>query len=236
MRYVCMAILAAVLVPIYNASAEVPVQQVMIDSKFVEVDTIATKELGWYFAVDAGMAIHNDSDVKVKAPGFSESATLSYDNSLFFGGALGYDFGDSELSCGGFPLRTELGFTYTRFDWKTWREGGINYDESDNHTSFLNLMLNGYWDINTGTSFTPFLMGGAGITRANIEHLDKDYDDTVFAGQAGAGISYQISETQSAALTYRYFVSQDIEFKDDGDTTEIENNQQYIGVGLWAKF
>ena len=173
---------------------------------------------------------------KYKGSGGSGSAELSYDNSYLIEGALGYTFSEAHRGCVAFPTRLELGISYYMYDWDKWREGGISFDESKNSTSYWNFMFNGYWDFNNRSRFTPFLIGGLGFTRAEIDHQNNDYDDTVFAGQAGAGVSFELSEKIVLNATYRYHISGDIEFKDNVDTTEIENQQHHLIVGARIQF
>lgn len=74
------------------------------------------------------------------------------------------------------------------------------------------VMINGYWDINTGTKFVPYI--GAGIGYANIREkafvsnqyateTAKDKEDNL-AWQLSAGVSYEITADLDAELGYRY--------------------------------
>lgn len=74
------------------------------------------------------------------------------------------------------------------------------------------VMINGYWDINTGTKIVPYV--GAGIGYANIREkafvsnqyateTAKDHEDNL-AWQLSAGVSYEITADLDAELGYRY--------------------------------
>jgi opacity protein-like surface antigen len=78
-------------------------------------------------------------------------------------------------------MRNELGIYYGMTDWDTWTEGGMSYDESNNSFNFITVMANSYWDIENETQFTPFLLGGVGFSRVEIDHQNNSYDDTVLA-------------------------------------------------------
>lgn len=74
------------------------------------------------------------------------------------------------------------------------------------------VMLNAYWDINTGTKFVPYV--GAGVGYANIRETAyvsnqyatetaKDHEDNL-AWQVSAGVSYEVTEDLDAELGWRY--------------------------------
>jgi len=191
---------------------------------------------GPYISLRGGAVVPGDSDVKYSGSGGSGNATLSYKSGYILEGAFGYSFGDAVMSCAGFPSRLEIALGYAMFDWDTWTEAGIAYDESRNSTSFLNVMLNGYWDFENQSRFTPFALAGLGFTRAAFDHNNNSYTDTVFAGQLGIGVSWALSSMFSIDATYRYFLSQDIEFTDAIDTTKIENQQHQFLLGGNLRF
>ena len=126
--------------------------------------------------------------------------------------------------------------SYYMYDWNTWTENGMDYDQSDSSTSFLNFMLNGYWDFQNRSNVTPFLTGGLGFSRAEIDDQNNKHDDTVFAGQVGAGASYDFSTRLSLDLTYRLHITQDLEVSDNFGKTEIENVQNQFLLGARYKF
>lgn len=74
------------------------------------------------------------------------------------------------------------------------------------------VMVNAYWDINTGTKFIPYV--GVGIGYANIREkayvsnqydtqTAKDHEDNL-AWQVSAGVSYEITADLDAEFGWRY--------------------------------
>ena len=74
------------------------------------------------------------------------------------------------------------------------------------------VMVNAYWDINTGTKIVPYI--GAGIGYANIREkayvsnqydtqTAKDHKDNL-AWQLSAGVSYEVTHDLDAELGWRY--------------------------------
>jgi len=71
------------------------------------------------------------------------------------------------------------------------------------------LQANVYWDIDTGTAFRPFIGGGMGISFIHASYKPENgssYSDTTtgFAWNAGAGVAYDINETVTVDLAYRF--------------------------------
>ena len=96
------------------------------------------------------------------------------------------------------------------------------------------LFLNAYYDIDTGTKFTPYVGGGIGyaklkgsISNGGVK-LASD-SDTNFAWQLGAGIAYAVNKNISVDFGYRYTDMGDLtaniypteKFKIDVDSHEL---------------
>ena len=70
------------------------------------------------------------------------------------------------------------------------------------------VMLNAYYDIDTGTKLTPYV--GAGIGMARLKGSIKGDDanasksKTTFAWQVGAGVSYAMTDNLALDAGYRY--------------------------------
>jgi outer membrane immunogenic protein len=126
-----------------------------------------------------------------------------------FGGSIGYNFADM-----GLPVRAEVeylhheGFKYSATNSTT----GVFNNKVDNiHTVFANF----YYDIKTGTAFTPYVGAGLGVA-----WLDQKYSSTFtgwtaatdngsksftnFAWNLGAGVGYSVTDNIILDLGYRY--------------------------------
>lgn len=104
-------------------------------------------------------------------------------------------------------------------------------------------MLNGYYDMPTGTKFTPFVMVGVGFSKNKIgssvevdeynefityrEGWEKG-DSTEFAYSFGAGFSYQVSDNLNFDMAYRYVDLGSAEIKAFDERTSIrEADKEY---------
>ncbi|MCL2763616.1 MAG: porin family protein, partial [Treponema sp.] len=125
-----------------------------------------------------------------------------------FGGSLaaGYDF-SKKLNI---PLRGELEYTVFTKAEAEGEKWGSRYEQSNN---IQTLFANVYYDINTGTKFTPYV--GAGMGAGFIR--TKGYGDwgwatfdtgsktvTNFAWNVGLGLGYQITNNVTLDVGYRF--------------------------------
>lgn len=94
------------------------------------------------------------------------------------------------------------------------------------------LMINGYYDIDTGSKLTPYV--GAGIGYAKIKgkasSLEVSYseDGNNFAWQVGAGVGYALNDKVSLDAGYRYVDYGD--FTKDGLKWESSAHELYVGA------
>ncbi len=85
-------------------------------------------------------------------------------------------------------------------------------------------MANVYLDFVNSSPVTPFLTAGIGM--AEVTLFDY-YDDTVFAYQVGAGLTFAINPHMSIDLKYRYFATEDLDF--EGIEAEFASHNVYCG-------
>ena len=109
---------------------------------------------------------------------------------------------------------------------------GVNVGEGVLKMKTQSLFLNGYFDINTNTKFTPYISAGVGYTKMKgelkVAGLKGDTDDNTFSWQMGAGIGYALNDNVSAEIGYRYVDYGD--FTDDGDKLEATAHEVLVGV------
>lgn len=184
---------------------------------------------GLYLGANIGVAMLSDSDVA--DPGLEGiPVELSYDTGWKIGAALGY-----RLS----SFRVEGEISYQENDIDQTKIMGIDL-ESRGDVSGVAFLVNGYYDFNNATAFTPYISAGLGY--ANVEVNDYNVvgsgvpglsdDDSVFAYQFGAGVGYAVNEKVIIDLKYRYFATSDPEF----DTTEVEVASHDIILGMRYNF
>lgn len=133
-----------------------------------------------------------------------------------FGGALalGYDF-EKKF---GLPIRAELeyaAFTEAEAERTMYRTDGR--EKLKQTHNIQTLFVNAYWDISTGTRFTPYLGAGVGLSfiksklKANGYELSYSWSDstgskreTNFAWNLAAGLGWDITQSWSVEAGYRF--------------------------------
>lgn len=105
------------------------------------------------------------------------------------------------------------------------------------------LMANVFYDFSTGGPFTPYLGGGLGVARVEVDYSPSGVgiindDDTVIAYQAVAGATYALNDRTELFAQARYRGTDDVETSVDlfDATLEIENRAVVAEAGLRFRF
>lgn len=160
----------------------------------------------WYMAFGLGPAFLNDQDT-VQA---GITITSEFDTGAAFFASLGRSF-DNFRAEGEFYIATNQVTAMTG--------NGITIS-TDGDFSTAGLMLNGYYDIPTGSNWRPYVGGGIGFANLSYNEVTLmgipavNDDDYVFAYQGKAGIAYSFSSPWDATIGYRYLGTSDADFVD----------------------
>jgi opacity protein-like surface antigen len=167
---------------------------------------------GWYLGVGLGAAWPTDTGVRTR--NLDNRGFENVNGDLSFGGgfsgdlAVGYDFG---------AIRTELSYVYTRASVNdvSFSVNGNDYNLSSSGVINKNdIFASGYWDISTGSRWTPYIGGGIGYTNLSTPRIKVSRDgDSVSTGtanrglfgwQAKLGVSYGVSNASDVYLEGTY--------------------------------
>lgn len=113
---------------------------------------------------------------------------------------------------------------------------------SDGEVTALAAMANLYYDFDFGFPVTPFVGGGIGFANVDVKanilgEQFIDDDDTVFAYQGTAGLTYDINGSFMLSLAYQYFRTGDVELTNtDGEPGEAEYESHNVYLGLRYAF
>lgn len=190
-----------------------------------------------------------------------DPSKLSFDsqNKVVIGGGVGIGYNFKPKFA--IPIRTELTFTI---------RGNLDKDTNARHVSYVDddglqssddyylhiktrmntLMVNTYYDFDTGTNFTPYISLGVGmaflkyertglVAGGDNEDADKDSKSkTRFAYAAGVGTSYKISENWSADVVARYTYGGKINVRtvDNSAKSELKLSTTDFMVGVRYSF
>jgi opacity protein-like surface antigen len=173
-----------------------------------------------YLGFRGGASLLQDSDMTIEIPGVGQiPAELEFDPGWLAGVAAGFEF-DS-----GFAVEGEFTFRQNGVDQERLLGGIIPID------GFIRsyaLMANGYYRLDTGTIFTPYVGAGAGgaLLSIDADSVGGNFRDSdfAFAYQAMGGVAADITPRVSAGLEYRYFATAGQEFTDSagGGTVTVD--------------
>ena len=165
-----------------------------------------------YVKAAAGLNVMEESD----ADGTSNNAAIETDFGWIANGGLGLDLKN------GFRLEGEVLYSQNKTSQITGTANGtaVNSGQGEGDVSLLGFMANIAYDFNTPYAVTPFIFGGAGVANISLNGVgaagSQTYDssDTVFAMQAGAGLSTDLTDRTSVDLSYRYLETLDAQMSD----------------------
>ena len=161
---------------------------------------------GLYISGHIGASWLSNADFNRNDSGIRLSSEVEFDTGLHLGSAVGYDFGKIRVE-------GEFGYRSHEFDKMTdivLNGSPLSDRDADGDVDTFIFLINGFYDIDTGTKLTPYLGGGIGFAAFDIKDLfvpgivRGDQDDTVFAYQLAGGIAYEITEKIFADLSYRF--------------------------------
>jgi len=182
----------------------------------------------WYVAAGLGASFVDDVD----ATQAGVTLTTDLDTGILGTGAFGRSFGN---------FRAEGELSYNTNDVSTVSALGVSLGASGDVSTF-GFMVNGYYDFETNSKWTPYIGGGIGGANVSINSLSvvgvplADDDDTVFAYQAKVGVAYEFSPAWEGTLGYRFFGTEDADFVDStGGSFSTDGSQAHI-VELGFRF
>lgn len=178
------------------------------------------QDAGWYFGAEMGAVFASDADTRIGGVG----SDIEYDPGFGLlgqvGGTLPYNF----------RLEAELG-------WRRNDVDALGGASAGGDINLLSLMGNLYYDIPTGTAFTPYIGAGLGGAHAMLDAPGIDDENDVWAYQGIAGVDYRISEALSLKADYRYFATDDFDVRAaNGSAVETEYASHNIMIGFTYRF
>ena len=128
------------------------------------------------------------------------------------GGAIAVGLNLRELTDVGAPIRVEFEYA-TRGTLKSEWNGSLGGRQGVKAAwQVQTFMVNGFWDIDTGSPFTPYIGAGLGTSNiyesmtsgaANARHHTEDHN-WGFAWNVGAGVAYAFTESVALDVGYRF--------------------------------
>lgn len=188
-----------------------------------------------YLDLSLGYNKVSDADHVVSDGYGAVKGHLEYDMAMYTSAALGVDFGQ-------FRVEGEIGYAASDFEEtnRTLRRAGAY----DGEVTSSSVMLNGYFDAENNSRFTPYVGLGFGFASVDFTYVNnrldenavKD-DDLVLAHQVMVGLEFELNSSVAICAEYRYFGAQDPEFKNEfSETLSTEYKSNMILASLTLPF
>lgn len=203
-------------------------------------------EDGFYVGADLGAVQFQDSKVTDANKKFSGSGTFEFKGGFNVSGVAGYDFGNLRVETEASWRRSKIESVSAAGTFNSIERAGTPKGNATatGTLSSMSGMINGWYDVDTGTSWVPYVGGGAGIARitakldtltyggASLLRNGEKYDKTAVAPvyQLGAGVGYEVTEAITVHAGYRYFAKAPIFESKNAAKAEFGSHNLVFGV------
>lgn len=169
--------------------------------------------------IGIGMAMDTDID---NLPNATGTAEMTYDNGFIGSLAAGYDFAN--------PMRMEIELIKQKNDLEITSYDNFygTFNEGDLKTH--SFMLNGYYDVDTGSPWKPFVGAGMGWSKLDINDpgFSTSDSDDVFTYQLIGGVAYAFNDRWSVDVQYRFMGTSEATI--DGADFNYNSNDLMLGL------
>lgn len=166
---------------------------------------MASAEGGMYITPKFIDSLQNSGSV-----GGSDGLSSQTHNSL--GGGIAVGLHMRNMTESSVPMRFEFEYATRGNTRSEWNAGLNNRQDLKATWQVQTFQVNGYWDIDTGSAFTPYVGAGLGASAiyesmtsgaANDRHTSSD-TTMGFAWNVGAGVAYSFTESVAMDVGYRF--------------------------------
>lgn len=187
----------------------------------------------WYVGVHGEMEFVSDADTSVNSAGVGD---VEFDAGYGVGLTLGYRPYYSNSGWDNFRFEGEFFYRTNDFDSLNASTGNTPLNGDLEGTS---LMFNTYYDVETGSSITPYIGAGLGMTQWDFSDdvIGVADSDTVFSYQAMAGLYFSPESMPRTdwGVGYRYFGTAEPEFTTNTGAT-LEHDYNSHNVEFFGRF
>ncbi len=200
-------------------------KKIMLSAATLAVLTVPMTSMaadqGFYLKGSLGIGMAMDTDID-NMPNAAGTAKMTYDTGFLGSLAAGYDFAN--------PMRMELEFMRMKNDLDRLSYENVigNFDQGDLVTK--SLMVNGFYDVDTGSAWTPFAGFGLGWSKLDLDTpaFPVSDNDDVFTYQLIGGVAYAFNEQWSVDAQYRFLGTADATIS--GADYNLNSNNLMLGL------
>lgn len=196
----------------------------------IQADTILPLRCGWYIAGSGNITWHNDIKFKAQEGGFTK---FRYDVGPGINASVGMLLREWRIEVEGVYRKNDL----RRLSIET--PSGLKASgRTSGYVRDFAMMFNGYWDILIPNSWwVVYVGGGVGVSCHRREAVDftglfAHKDETLFAWQVMAGVSYEIVEHTFLIAGWRLFSTPKVKSPTERSSEIVIVNQIELGVRI----
>lgn len=207
-------------------------------------EPVAVADTGWYLSVFGGGVWANNVEADDGTPALGQFFDFGTDMGWLVGAAVGVHFtdnlrGEVEVSTGSLGINdvTISGGLVAPVD------GSVALPVTDGSASTTYLLGNVWFDIDTGSGFTPYLGGGLGVGYVTAQGtLPAPLGDVIdmagwgLAYQVGAGVKVDVADNIALDLGYRWKAIVDADLEGGGDSAIADLGSHVVQAGLTFGF
>ena len=194
----------------------------------------------FYITGNYGTQSHTSADWKATVSGLAHKGDISFDDGTGWEGGLGYDFG---------WLRTEVSYGESLIEIEgisAVREvgplsGTPVASSASGDLKVNNILINGYIDVPLGKKLTPYIGGGVGASKLDIDNIIVDGDvlesanTWLFGYQGKLGVNYALTKSFNIFGEGTYSVFSDMGAAGNEYALESSSDVNYR-AGVTLKF
>ena len=194
----------------------------------------------FYITGNYGTQSYTSADWKATVNNLAHKGDISFDDGTGWEGGLGYDFGwlRTEVSYG--KSINEIEGITAEIDEGPLRGTPVASSASGD-LKVNNILINGYIDLPLGKKFTPYIGGGVGASKLDIDNIIVDGEvlesanTWLFGYQGKLGVNYALTKTFNIFGEGTYSVFSDMGAAGDEYALESSSDVNYR-AGVTLKF
>jgi outer membrane autotransporter protein len=195
---------------------------------------------GFYASEKLALSFTKINDLTIDVSGTVMDGTSESDTAFGSRTAVGYNFGT--IGAGDIRAELEFGFGETSKYETTNTHPLAGGAKLDVDTNTLTVVANAYYDVDTGTKFTPYVGVGAGWARLSADTAPADGIDTAkiskdgFVWNVGAGLAYKLCDNLTLDLGYRWTSFGEFSGKTQHNGYELKGSLSQHEILLGARY
>ncbi len=182
----------------------------------------------WYVGISGGYTYMSDQDVSS-----ASASSMQMNGGYGIGGSIGYLPSSSIPVINALRFEAEVTYHQNNVDRVNRTGGRPQIGGNDANYSSTAYMVNTFYDLQTGTKWTPYIGAGIGFaslhlpTSSNAGNTSSSDNEFAYQGMVGVGYSPDSIPNTQWSVGYRYLATSNPSF--DNASTKYSTNNFEVG-------